>query len=268
MIDYIEKTLMDLSKYFRAVYFSEDFSSRNGFIQKVNPPIAFLVLISFIFLSILVHDIFILIILYTISISLIVLSRIPLSYYIKSIAFIPLFTAIIALPYIFYPFSQPPFIYKFSFIGITYQGLRYSSILILRVTIAVSFMIIIYYGIGFQRLIGSLKVLKIPDIFLNMISFTYRYIFLIVSQVYDIFLSRKSKMCKSNKKIGRKWQSYLLGHIFVRSSVLSENMYNSMVSRGYTGEIVPMKKNKSMQYNDIFFLAFFILIIIIAFVHG
>jgi energy-coupling factor transporter transmembrane protein EcfT len=129
-------------------------------------------------------------------------------------------------------------------------------------------MIIIYYGIGFQRLIGSLKFLKIPDIFLNMISFTYRYIFLIVSQVYDIFLSRKSKMCKSNKKIGRKWQSYLLGHIFVRSSVLGENMYNSMVSRGYTGEIVPMKKNKSMQYNDIFFLAFFILIIIIAFVHG
>lgn len=267
MNDFIEKNLMDLSEYFRRVYFSCDFSSRKGFVQRMNPQVAFTGIMAFIALSVYIREIYILFLLYSISIILIILSKIPLKFYLNSMAFIPFFTALIAIPYIFYPFSSPPFLLKFSILsfssGITYCGLLFSAILFLRVLTAVSFMILITYGVGFQKLIRSLKSLKFPDILLNILSFTYRYIFLVTSQVYDILLSRKSRICTRNVKVARKWQSYILGYIFFRSHFLGENTYFSMVSRGYTGEIQGRKNKLQIGYTDISLLLLFIFISLI-----
>lgn len=272
MNNYLEKTIMDLSGYFRKVYFSGDFSSKRGLIQTLNPSIALIVLISFIIVTVLIRDFYFLVILYIISLALVLLSRITFKFYVKSIAFIPLFTSMIIIPYLFYPFSPPPFIFKISIfefsLCITYTGLKFSAMLILRVITAVSFMITITYGIGFQKVLNSMKSLKFPEILLNILSFTYRYLFMIISQVYDILLSRKSKMCKENKKIAKKWQSYLLGHIFFRSHIMGENIYYSMVSKGYTGETPGKARRMHVTYVDVFFIIFFIFIILLNVLSG
>ncbi|MGB9814990.1 MAG: cobalt ECF transporter T component CbiQ [Thermoplasmata archaeon] len=265
MAEYLEKTLEDLSDYFRSVYFSGDFSSRNGLVQRANPDVALIILISFIVLAVIISDIYFIAFLYLISILFIILSGIDMKFYLRSIVFIPLFTAIIALPYIFYPFSQPPFLYSMDLLGfrtgITYSGLNFSLLLFLRVITAVSFMIVITYGIGFRRLLGAMKSLGFPDVLINMLSFTYRYIFLIVSQVHDMLLSRKSKMCHADRKIANRWQSYLLGHIFYRSHFMGENMYYCMVSRGYDGENPGMKKRNNLTYIDLSLIMIFILVV-------
>ncbi|MEM0150252.1 MAG: CbiQ family ECF transporter T component [Thermoplasmata archaeon] len=267
MHSYIEKTLMELSNYFRTVYYSNDFSSRNGFIQSMNKGVSSFLIISFVVFSLFIHDFIFLLILLSLSIILIILSKIPIIFYFRSLIFIPFFTFIISIPYIFYPFSPTPYLIRFPYLntGITIQGLYFTAIFLLRVTTAVSFIILLTYGVGFQNFIKSLKLVRFPDIFLNILSFTYRYIFLIATQVYDILLSRKSKMCNEKIKVGKKWQSNLLGHIFFKSQVIGENIYFSMISKGYTGENIKNNAKFKLSYFDFLFITIFLVLIIYKF---
>ena len=118
---------------------------------------------------------------FALSLILASVSLIPLRFYLPRILFfIPLFTGIIALPYIFNVF-QPyegtplvvlydfrhliniPLLRPFSRIEITREGVLWASIFLARVTTAVSFAILLMLSTRWSDLVGALEPSEISE---------------------------------------------------------------------------------------------------------
>jgi cobalt/nickel transport system permease protein len=90
----------------------------------------------------------------------------------------------------------------------------------------------------FTSLLKGLERLKVPKIFIMIISFMYRYLFLIVDELQRMERAKKSR---TFGKAGRlriiKTLSNIAGVLFVRSYERAERVYLAMCSRGFDGEI-------------------------------
>ncbi len=250
MTTLIERTLMDLSKYFRIIYYL----SGRGRIFFSELSMIFLtgtiVIDSFIFKSI--EELFFLFIFIFL---IVLIFKLNIKYYFYLISFIPFFTFLITVPYLFYPFSSGIFIIKFNIFnyntGITFHGLQSSITLVLRTTIILSAFYFLVFSLGWKNLMDTLVYLKFPKNFIVIISLTYMQIFIIATNLYNMLLAKKSKFFrKISTKNDRILGSKMLTHIFQKSIFDSENLYRSMVSKGYTG-VFPIKDKKiNFRYFD------------------
>jgi len=83
---------------------------------------------------------------------------------------------------------------------------------------------------------------------------TYRYIFVLLQTVNNMFLSRKSRLAgRVSGRENRKWLASLIGTLFARSFVQSEEIYLSMQSRGYRNKIVTLDSFKLDSHDLLFF---------------
>ena len=169
------------------------------------------------------------------SIILYIFSRIPIHYIYKKIFYplvflVPLF---LVLPFT----SGGTAFYETPYFNVYLEGILLSFQILLRTTMII---IIFFTMMGtsyFSDTSAALGALKIPDKLLYMILFTYRYIF--------IFLEDQRKMKSAlnlrgfrNKNSLRSFRSsaHLAGSLLIRSYEKTDEIYNAMVTRGFTGE--------------------------------
>ena len=79
-------------------------------------------------------------------------------------------------------------------IGFTKEGFSVVAMLTLRVLNSLSLTFLILYTTPFPEIIKALKVLKVPDAFLIIISLAYKYIFIFARIVTDMHLAKKSRL--------------------------------------------------------------------------
>ncbi|MBU3112798.1 cobalt ECF transporter T component CbiQ [Clostridium lacusfryxellense] len=260
-VSFLEKTINDIAKLIKEVIFFEDISFQDGFLQKLDPRVKVISLIILISTATLLHNVFILIIIYLISCILAKISCISLKLYFKRVwLIIPLFTAITVLPSIFnyvrpgnslisiINFGHKLYLGPFTFpaeLAITKQGVSGAILLIVRVGIAVSLAFLFTATTRFANLMKAFRVLFIPKIFITILEMCYRYIFILLNITTDMFVARKSRtLRKIDSKEGRRFVSSAMGSLFGKSYALSEEVYEAMLSRGYKGEPVIMNKFK------------------------
>jgi cobalt/nickel transport system permease protein len=66
---------------------------------------------------------------------------------------------------------------------------------------------------------------------------TYRYIFLLIRIVQNMFLAKKSRMIKMGTTGEEQaWVASRIGLLLKKSFKLSDDVYSAMRSRGFTGE--------------------------------
>ncbi len=181
--------------------------------------IAILVLIVAI---VLIPDLKIALIGLAIALALVFISRIPFSFMLKHLIGVTMFI---------FPL--------FVIISLTPSGgIERASLIAVRALAAV---ILIFPMIGtmkFETTIKALERLKIPSKLVQMIMFTYRYIFVFAGEVQRMFTSitsrgfRKRTSLYTLSTIGK-----LIAMLFIRSYDRSERVFNAMVSRGYEGNL-------------------------------
>ena len=112
----------------------------------------------------------------------------------------------------------------------------------------------------FTELLLALRKLKTPDIFISILSFLYRFIFVLTEEKEKLDRARKSRELARKAKLiwrGKAWQ---MGTLFLKSIEKSEIIYNAMLSRGFKG--VPRSINRNINNRiDISLLLAFILVI-------
>lgn len=114
---------------------------------------------------------------------------------------------------------------------------------------------------GIEGLAKSLRDIKVPKVFTNQIVFMYRYIFVLiesVSEVYNAYMLRAPNQKGINCRL---WGS-LLGHLLLRSFSRADRIYNAMILRGFDGEYV-IFTNEKMLLKDYLYMLFWILFFII-----
>ena len=194
---------------------------------------------------------------------IVLLSKIHLSFILKrSLVIIP-FVLMIA---VFIPFFKKGNIAGAYSFGSLKLNVSYSGLLILWNVLVKSFlsmlmMIILISTTHFVDLLKALEKLRLPKIFIMIMSFMYRYVFLFTDELLLMSQAKESRMVSRNKWLNIKTLSNMIGSLFVRSYERGERVYLSMCSRGYNGEIRTVN-NFCLKNKDILFL----LIIIISMV--
>lgn len=243
---------------------TEHYARRDGLLQKVSPGIKLIAMISLILISGISRQLPFLLALWLITLILMSASRLPVLVLQKRIwGFIPLITLLFSLPvtlniwldgtplFMLYQSGQPV-----QWLGITWpalifitrQGATAAAFLFLRVGISLSLGIILVMTTPAADIFKSLRIIKVPDLFIMILEMTYRYLIVLLSISIEMFEARRVRTVGS---LPAKWQKAQLGSsiasLFSRSMALSEEVYQAMTARCYTGEILAVRPEECRQ---------------------
>lgn len=98
-----------------------------------------------------------------------------------------------------------------------------------------------------SELFSVLRYVKIPQIVLELAMLMYRYIFVFLDEAINMYHSQETRLGYSSLKTSFKSMGMLGSNLFIRTWVKGEQAYVAMESRGYTGQIKPMKKTENIR---------------------
>jgi cobalt/nickel transport system permease protein len=87
------------------------------------------------------------------------------------------------------------------------------------------------------RLFKGLEKLRVPDVMLMVLTFTYRYLGAMRGQVSSLRRSLDSRAPSMSRTARLRLYGQLAGNLFLRSYERGERVYAAMLSRGYTGSL-------------------------------
>lgn len=186
---------------------------------------------------------------------LIFISKIPPGFILKrSLVIIP-FVLMIA---IFIPFLKQGEVaggYSFgSFnLKITYDGLTVFFNVLIKAFFSILLMIILVNTTKLPDLLKAFEKLKIPSIFIMILSFMYRYLFIIEDELMVMLQAKKARSIGGSRWFHTKALANLLGVLFIRSYERGEAVYLAMCSRGFSGQIKTID-NFKIRTKDFCFL--------------
>jgi energy-coupling factor transporter transmembrane protein EcfT len=123
-------------------------------------------------------------------------------------------------------------------IGITEEGVSRVSILTLRVIDSLSISFLVLYTTPFAEIIKALKIFRVPDTFLLIITMTYKYIYTLAGIVSDMYLAKKARLAAvTGNREAREWIAGRVAFIFKRTGAECDEVYKAMTARGFSGEI-------------------------------
>ncbi|MCA9954789.1 MAG: cobalt ECF transporter T component CbiQ [Anaerolineales bacterium] len=145
-------------------------------------------------------------------------------------------------------------------ITITDAGVvRFASIVI-RSWLSVQVAILLTATTQFPDMMHALRHLKVPAILISIISFMYRYLFVLVDEAMRLMRAREARSARlvNDGKHGGTvlWRAQvagsMVGQLFVRSFERSDKVYNAMLARGYRGQLLTMNPHVMTQPDWLF----------------
>lgn len=202
--------------------FIDTYANLNTPLHSCDARVKVVLLLSFLLLIIFTPVKFVLLfLLYFLIISTLVsLSKIPLAFILKRILEIMPFVVLISISALF-----------------TKQGYILFLNCTLKAILAVVLILLISSTTKFSRLLGALEYFRAPAIFVHLLSFLYRYSFLLEDQLLKAGRARESRSTgKSDSFRKVKILSNILGVTFIRTYERAERLYLAMRARGYNHE--------------------------------
>jgi cobalt/nickel transport system permease protein len=123
-------------------------------------------------------------------------------------------------------------------LGVSATGVWSAAIFVTRVGVSVSLAVLLVVTTPWADVLKSLHALRVPQVFVLVLSMTYRYIFLFLHTLNGMFEARKSRVvARLGGGEDRRWITRSMGALMSRSFKMSNDVYAAMLARGFTGEI-------------------------------
>jgi cobalt ECF transporter T component CbiQ len=241
---FVEKTLAGGADVLRQAMFSEDVARGGGLLQRLDARVKLVSLLALLVVAALVRHVPVLVAMYLVTLTLAAASGLPVGFFVKRVwLFIPIFTGIVVLPATF-SFVTPGEVvvplwhWHGHPVGLTRQGLVGAGLIVARVATSVSLVVLLTLTTPWTRLLAALRALAVPRIFILVIGMAYRYLFLLLNSVTDMFQARKARSVAARVEVeaGRRFVAAAAGALFGKSYALSEEVHQAMVARGYRGD--------------------------------
>ena len=171
--------------------------------------------------------------------SAMILSKIPITFYLKrSLVVIPfVILAAVFLPFIRRESDPLGMITVLGRINIYLSGLRQFGGIAVKAFTSVLAIIILSATTPFPALLEGLEGLRFPALLVMLIGFTYRYMFVLLEELTTMKQAIDSRGYRGKWL----WQAGVFGRIigvlFLRSYERSERIYFAMISRGFGGRL-------------------------------
>ncbi len=257
---YVEKTLTSGADVLRQVMFSDGTSAQSGLLQHIDPRVKIVTLFGVLVVGSFLHSIAALVVLYAATLVLAAASALPIGFFVKRVwLFVPIFTGIVLIPAtlsvvtngdvavtLWHWNGQPE--------GITRQGLMSALLVICRVASSISLVALVTLTTPWTRLLASLRVLGIPRTFTLIIGMAYRYLFLLLAAVTEMYEARKARTVGAEKHdtTSRRFVFSSAGTLLGKSLTLSEEVHHAMVSRGYRGDAKVLAQPRPTRRDVVF----------------
>jgi cobalt/nickel transport system permease protein len=143
--------------------------------------------------------------------------------------------------------------------------LRFSSILI-RSWLSVQVAILLAATTPFHALAHGMRHLHMPRILIAIVSFMYRYLFLLNEEAIRLMRGRaaRSAAIPGGKGQPVAWQAgvagNMVGQLFVRSLERSDRVYNAMQARGFRGQFLTLSPHEVRSRDWIALIIVFIIL--------
>jgi cobalt/nickel transport system permease protein len=126
---------------------------------------------------------------------------------------------------------------------VTAEGIIAFTSILIKAWLSVLMATMLVTTTPFPDLVAGMRALKVPRIIVSVVSFMYRYIFVIADEALRLHRAREARSASPKGAAGRDllWRAKVLGgmigSLFLRSYERSERIYAAMLSRGFDGQI-------------------------------
>jgi cobalt/nickel transport system permease protein len=263
---FVEKTIGNAAHFLRDTLVSESVARRGGLLQAIDPRVKLITVLAIIVSVSIMRSPIVIWGVYVFTLLLAVASSISLIFFIKRVwLFIPLFSAVIVIPALFNvvtpgdpvwivfhlargydigPYHIP------ETIAVTRQGVLTALTFIGRVSASVSLAVLLTLTTLWSDLLQTLRVLRVPRIFILILGMTYRYIILLVQTVYDIHVARKSRTLRYGPTGSeQRWVASRMGYLLKKTYMISQDVHQAMLSRGFSGDVRTLNASTIRGYD-------------------
>jgi cobalt/nickel transport system permease protein len=199
------------------------------------------------------------------------ISGVPLKYALLRSTVIFPFVILVAL---FAPFLPSSTIssYNFGFLSLNKNGLIVLWNVAIKSWISVLTIILLHSTTPFPKLLKAFRQLKVPTIFVSLLTFLYRFMWLLSEEAKRMKRAKDARTGQASVKKERGlariksgfnhwlWQlqitGNMIGSLFIRTYERAERVYAAMLARGYTGTI-PLPEEIKFDLRDVLFLILF-----------
>jgi cobalt/nickel transport system permease protein len=240
-IGWLEKTVGDITGGIERAVFNERLARSNGWLQRRDPRAKLAGSLALILGASLTTAFAGLALLYVALLAAARVSRVPFGLFVRRVWLgIPLFAGMIALPAVFFvpgdrivelslgPLRAAP----------SWPGLTGALLLMARVGVSVSAAVLLVLTTPWADLLKSLRALHVPQVFVVILSMTYRYVFLFLHSANGMLLARRSRAVgRATRHEQWRWGTGTMGALVGRAFKMSGEVYSAMLARGFTGEV-------------------------------
>ena len=240
-IGWLERTVGGITANIEHAIFTERHARSAGWLQARDPRAKLLGFLVAIVATSLVGSLVALALLYGAVLAAARASRVPFGFFVKRVWLgIPFFAGIVVVPAIFFVPGDRVFDLAVgpAHLAPSWNGLAGGVLLVSRVGVSVSLAVLMVVTTPWADLLKSLRALRTPQVFVLVLSMTYRYIFLFLHTTNGILLARKSRSVgRSSGGEQRRWITGTMGNLMSRAFKMSNDVYAAMLARGFTGEV-------------------------------
>ncbi len=220
---------------------NEEYASRNGLLQAVDPRFKLVCFFSLIVVTVLLQSVLQFLLMLFFLIVLAAASRIPQRAFFGRTSLVLVFSLIIVLPLPFITPGSPCLIFPLGpwLLILSYEGVYSAALFTMRVWVSVGALTLLTLTTRFTALLHSMDRLHFPKLFIQLTSLTYRYIFLFTDEAYRMGLAREARMVRKERIVHLRTLrtiSSMIGTLFIRAFERGEKIYQAMLARGYSGE--------------------------------
>jgi len=266
-MSFLEKGIHHLSNVIKTSYIQWETASIDGLFQKIDGRIKVIFLFVYVLIVSILQDIQSEIYLWGFVLVLALLSRLNVIVFYKRVVLLGFFFGfLIAFPSAFnivtegeivFPFIQLSRKYHFwiyqipAEIGITREGINVAAMLTMRVINSLSIAFLVLSTTPFPDIIKALKILRVPDSFLMIITLSYKYIFIFAKTIEDMHLAKKSRLSREvNNGDARRWITGRIAFLFIKTRLRCEEIFKAMLSKGFTDE-VKLYESRKLNSRDL-----------------
>lgn len=170
------------------------------------------------------------------ALGLIAVAGLPGRFVLQGVSWVALFL----VPFFFVlPFSHPaPPAFHVAGLPFAWEGLRLAILIVCKALAVVITAYALFGSSRFDVSMIALQRLKVPKVMVQMLLFTYRYIFVFVSELRRMEVAMRARgFVKRFDMRTLRIMGNFVGTLLVRSLERTERIYKAMLSKGYQGEL-------------------------------
>jgi cobalt ECF transporter T component CbiQ len=271
---FLDATLVGATKVRREALLGEEVAERPGLLQRIDARAKLVGALALILAVALARNAAVLAAVAVLVPAVAAASRVEVGRFVRRVwLVVPLFTGLIALPATLNVITPGdaliglghPFGHE---LAITAQGAEGAALIVLRVGASVSVATLLALTTPWPALLGALRALRAPRAFVLVAGMAYRYLFVLLGVVEDMYVARKARGAGTRARgvaaarAGRARVAAAAATLFARAYGMADDVHLAMVARGWRGEARTLRA-PALGRPDLLFAVFALLVAVL-----